>query len=153
MNAVKALEIMTKYQNCPDCGNNKIRNGEGGLIVEDDTFTRKCKCGFSITVDENGKEKELPEAAVIKKFGIDFHSDSGALTLSPSDIGTHEDSWTVTGQIHEDYYEWVNDFEAEHPIYGRVWGDFEKKVYADCEEGFQDFYKNHAPSAWDYGDI
>ena len=56
MNAFKLLKIIPLYENCPDCGNNKIGNGEGKLLVEDDTFTRECKCGFKITVDEDGKK-------------------------------------------------------------------------------------------------
>lgn len=56
MNSVKALKLMSKYSNCPNCGNGVIGNGEGKLIVEDDTFTRECKCGFKITLDENGNE-------------------------------------------------------------------------------------------------
>lgn len=55
MNAFKLLAIMPKYEKCPDCGNDKVGNGQGAIIVEDDTYTRKCKCGFKITVDENGK--------------------------------------------------------------------------------------------------
>lgn len=103
---------------------------------------------------------------ITKKFGIDFNSDGGALTLSTSEVSdsgsessgkiyekTHADGWTIKGAIHEDYYEWVNAFEATHPVYGKVWGDFENEVFADTEESFNHFYKNHAPEAWDYGDI
>ena len=56
MNAGRMLAIMPKYNDCPKCGSDKVGNGEGAIIVEDDTYTRKCKCGFEITVDENGKE-------------------------------------------------------------------------------------------------
>lgn len=56
MDALKVLKIMPKYNNCPKCGNGKVGNGEGKLIVEDDTFTRECNCGFKTTLDENGKE-------------------------------------------------------------------------------------------------
>jgi len=56
MNAMKLLDMLYKYNNCPECGNNKIGNGSGAIIVEEDTFTRKCKCGFEITTDEDGKE-------------------------------------------------------------------------------------------------
>ena len=76
-----------------------------------------------------------------------------ALTLSPSDIGVNESGWTIEGQIHEDYFEWVNEFEATHPDFGRVWGDFEDVVYADSEKAFEHFYENHSPSSWDYYDI
>ena len=90
---------------------------------------------------------------VKKEFGKDLNSEGGALTLSPDDLGINSDGWTITGKIYEDYYEWVNDFEAHHDKYGNVWGNFESEVYADSEEGFQDFYKNHTPEAWDYADI
>lgn len=56
MNAITVLKLMEKYKNCPDCGNGQIGNGEGALVVEETTFTRKCKCGFKITLNENGQE-------------------------------------------------------------------------------------------------
>lgn len=56
MNAFKVLQIMKKYNNCPKCGSDQIGNGEGKIAVENDTFTRGCKCGFEITLDENEKE-------------------------------------------------------------------------------------------------
>lgn len=101
---------------------------------------------------------------ITKKFGVDFNSDGGALTLSArqvtsgqKDSGTHSrthgSGWTIKGEIHEDYYRWVNDFEAEHPEHGKVWGNFESEVNADSEEGFKHFWENHEPEAWDYMDI
>lgn len=47
---------MPKYNDCPKCGSSKIGCGEGKLIIEDDTFYRDCKCGWSIKVDKNNKE-------------------------------------------------------------------------------------------------
>ena len=101
---------------------------------------------------------------ITKEYGKDFNSEGGALTLSTSEVTDsddekgihqkeHEDGWTIEGEIHEDYYTWVNDFKASHPKFGKVWGNFEDKVYADSEEGFQDFFNKHKPHAWDYGDI
>jgi hypothetical protein len=84
---------------------------------------------------------------------VDYQMIDSALTLKTEELKTHEDGWTISGKIHEDYYEWVNEFEASHPILGKVWGDFEEKVYAEKEEGFKDFYDKHTPEDWDYGDI
>jgi len=95
---------------------------------------------------------------------VDFHSPRGALTLGEWEVSetgsvvgpaerTHPDGWTIKGEVKEDYYSWVNEFEASHPQYGRVWGDFEVEVHADSEEGFADFYAKHPPEAWDYADI
>lgn len=88
-----------------------------------------------------------------------------AYTLSPEEVcenhnsqhgsfsRTHKDGWTISGAVHEDYYCWVNDFEASHPDFGRVWGNFESKVFATSEEAYQDFFDKHTPNSWDYGDI
>lgn len=90
---------------------------------------------------------------VVKRFGIDFNSSGGALTLSPSDLGTHSDGWEVSGEVQEDYYEWVNDFTAVNRKLGIVCGNFEVEVYATSEAAFKDFWDNHEPYAWDYMDI
>lgn len=88
-------------------------------------------------------------------FVVDFNiTGSDAYTLSESHIGTHEDTgWTIEGEIHEDYYTWVNEFKATHPDFGLVWGDFEKSVMAYSQEGYEHFLKNHPPESWDYYDI
>jgi len=86
----------------------------------------------------------------VKEFLVKGHD---ALTLCPSELGEHEDGWKIEGDIQEDYYEWVNEFSATHPVFGRVWGDFENEVHADSEEAFLHFYENHPPQSWDYWDI
>lgn len=103
---------------------------------------------------------------VIKKYGTDFTSQGGALTLPSNTVSDkgytsygvlqkkeHTSGWTIQGEVHKDYFEWVNFFDARHPVYGHVYGNFEKEVRADSEEAFQHFYKNHPPEAWNYGDI
>lgn len=89
-----------------------------------------------------------------------------ACTLNPeevfgpnhkSEVGysvfTHADGWTIGGVICEDYYMWVNYFEASHPDYGLVRGNFEDEVQAESLEAFEHFTRHHAPYEWDYGDI
>lgn len=76
-----------------------------------------------------------------------------ASTLDPEYLGTHNNGWTINGEVHEDYYTWVNEFEAVHLIFGRVWGNFEYTVYADTREGYSDFVNHFPVSYWDYWDI
>lgn len=76
-----------------------------------------------------------------------------ANTLPKESIGTHESGWTISGEVHEDYYYWVNAFEATHPVYGEVKGDFESTVEATSKEGYDHFIANHPPENWDYWDI
>ena len=103
---------------------------------------------------------------ITKTCGTDWVNLDGALTLDVSEVSdktpepeggthskTHADGWTITGKVHEDYFTWVNDFAAEHPTLGKVWGDFEGEVHADSEEAFADFYAKHPPTPWDYMDI
>lgn len=68
---------------------------------------------------------------------------------------THEDDWCISGEIKSRCYQgitefFVKQFQAEHPVYGKIMGDFEIEVYADSEEGFQHFYTHHKPVIWDY---
>lgn len=52
-----SMELIKKYNACPECGNDRI-GGEpswGALIIEDEMFTRSCKCGWSVTVDRRIK--------------------------------------------------------------------------------------------------
>ena len=85
-----------------------------------------------------------------KDFNIKGHN---AYTLSPEYIGTNSSGWVITGETKEDYLTWVNEFEAQHPKFGKVWGDFEVTVFADSEEGYRHFFENHPPEEWDYWDI
>lgn len=86
------------------------------------------------------------------KFQVHFFPYS-ANTLSVDYLGVHENGWTVIGDIHEDYYTWVNEFKATHPIFGEVYGDFEKIVYATSKKTYEEFIKHFPPKEWDYGDI
>ncbi len=131
----------------------------------DDAHTRGV---FADWLDEHGNDPvraAMFRNGVVKRFGVDFRSDGGALTLYRGEVcdiegvdagfhtRTHDSGWTISGEIHEDYYVWVNDFVATHPTFGRVEGNFESLVFASSEESFQDFYHKHPPSPWDYGDI
>ena len=82
-----------------------------------------------------------------EKFG------SRARTLSPYYLGEH-DGWIITGQIHRDYYEWVNSFEA-YKIGTKefVKGDFEKMVEASSKKVYDEFVGKFPPTEWDYLDI
>ena len=102
---------------------------------------------------------------ITKRFGVDFHSTGGALTLPPDAVTNdasvmtgehskrHDSGWTITGEVHEDWYVWVNEFYAIHDQYGRIEGDFEDEVTAESEEAFANFWKHHEPETWDYWDI
>ena len=91
-----------------------------------------------------------------------------AITLTASAVSEHPNSyidrdepstrkhvsgWTIQGHIVEDFVQWVNDFEAVHPMYGTVKGNFEAVVWCTSFAGFAHFMANHAPELWDYHDV
>ena len=76
-----------------------------------------------------------------------------ARTLCPSCLGENDSGWTITGQVQEDYFEWVNYFEAVHAKYGELKGDFEDQVIAESQEAFEHFVDHHPVQIWDYWDI
>lgn len=49
-------KLLNKYAVCPKCGCDTLGNGDGTLVVEDTTFERTCKCGFSVKVNEEEEE-------------------------------------------------------------------------------------------------
>jgi transcription elongation factor Elf1 len=55
VNIVDSTQLLKKYSNCPDCGSDKLGNGEGTLNIENEVFERTCKCGWSVTVDKRIK--------------------------------------------------------------------------------------------------
>lgn len=57
MNAIESINLMRKYNQCTNCGNDKVGGGEGTVNIEGEVFRRSCKCGWSVIV-ENGKVKE-----------------------------------------------------------------------------------------------
>ena len=58
MEIENATKLMKKYISCPDCGNRYIGNGEGKLIINDDSFVRTCKCGFQVKIMESDIEDD-----------------------------------------------------------------------------------------------
>lgn len=66
---------------------------------------------------------------------------------------THENGWTVSGVVKYDYYRWVNDFVAKHPVYGTVRGNFESVVYATSKKAYKMFTEAFDVVEWDYQSI
>lgn len=46
----EAMPIMKKYINCPLCGNDRIGNNLGSVVVHNSSYSRTCKCGFLVVV-------------------------------------------------------------------------------------------------------
>ena len=58
MKLTRALELMKKYPRCPKCGSKMIGSGERTLEIDDDTFRRTCKCGWTVVAKEEGDEND-----------------------------------------------------------------------------------------------
>lgn len=79
---------------------------------------------------------------------------NGARTLEPS-IGFDEKSgWTVDAEIQEDYYTWINYFEAyKNNKRCYVKGDFESIIETSSLKTLDDFLSYYNVYEWDYSDI
>jgi hypothetical protein len=66
---------------------------------------------------------------------------------------SHGSGWTITGKVVIDYYTWINDFNAIHPEYGFVRGNFEGLVEVSSMKAYHNFMKHHSPEKFDYQDI
>lgn len=53
MNSMDYLRISPLINDCPNCGNRFVGNGEGTLEVDDNIIKRTCKCGFNFRYDVN----------------------------------------------------------------------------------------------------
>lgn len=86
-----------------------------------------------------------------KQFHKSFKTEARTL---PAKIGYFQKSgWTITAKIQKDYYSWINDFEATHPDYGFVKGNFESKIQATSKKAYDHFIKHHPYIEWDYWEI
>ena len=87
------------------------------------------------------------------KFNDKITFKSMARTLTPYDLGHQDSGWTIEGIVYEDYFEWVNYFEASHPDFGWVKGDYEIELTGKSKKALEHFMSNHPAYEWDYYDI
>lgn len=50
-----AMKLMEKYAACETCGSEMIGNGAGVMDIGENHFTRSCKCGWKIEI-QDGQE-------------------------------------------------------------------------------------------------
>jgi len=99
--------------------------------------------------------KKLENVASIEKDGRHYifkFNCRGAYTLDPSSVSEIRDGWKLKGEVQQDYYSWINYFEAKKGL-NWVKGDFEKEVTCSSLKAFDDFLSNFEVESWDYADI
>ena len=106
-----------------------------------------------------------------KDFGIGL-DDRTIIILDPSEVSDnincesdeefhrdvvygkyHPDGWTIKAKLEADYYVSIEEFEADHPIYGKIKGRLDDKIVADSLEGWKHFSNYHPLREFDCGDI
>ena len=53
----QVIKLMEIYGECPICKNNLISCKKDDFTVDEHSFTRKCKCGYEVTIKETVKKK------------------------------------------------------------------------------------------------
>lgn len=71
MNSIDLVRIAPFLKDCPNCSygnvgtNEKTGEYHGALNIDDNFFTRKCRCGFEITIDANkGTSKKIIKSQI-----------------------------------------------------------------------------------------
>lgn len=96
VNIHNSMELMKKYSRCPKCGSEEIGNGNGGVIVENNTFRRFCKCGYDVSLNGEGQKVDTI------KMNIEF---------SIEDLRKLRDF--LAAQQHEDIFEVIYKYDLE----------------------------------------
>lgn len=67
MQAFDYLRVARLINNCPNCGNGFVGNGQGTICVDTNIIIRTCKCGFKFEYNaENGTSKYKIQLAINK---------------------------------------------------------------------------------------
>lgn len=70
MDVLDYLKISRHINDCPNCGNQYIGNGQGTLKVDENLIERTCKCGFEFEYDvTNGVNKKKIKQEIEKSLG------------------------------------------------------------------------------------
>jgi transcription elongation factor Elf1 len=65
MNSMDYLRVAPFINDCPNCGNQFVGNGQGTLEVDNNIVKRTCKCGFNFEYDIiNGTSKKKIKQAI-----------------------------------------------------------------------------------------
>ena len=56
MKLKEVIKLMEIYGECPMCKNNLIGCKKDDFIVDEHSFTRRCKCGYEVTKKETVKK-------------------------------------------------------------------------------------------------
>ena len=73
-------------------------------------------------------------------------------------VKVHGDGWTISGDLCDDCYQWVEEFEATHPELGsvatkRAEENAAQTATATSPEAWKHFVERHRVFVFDYGDI
>lgn len=67
MNIADKKLLTAKYAVCPECGSDKVDNGEGFVNVVSSVFTRSCNCGYTVTVNKREKTQSTVTEDVLSE--------------------------------------------------------------------------------------
>lgn len=75
MNMIDLLRISPFLNDCPNCSHGNVGTNEktgeyhGSINIDENLFTRECRCGFEITIDaEKGTSKNIIKSQIDSKL-------------------------------------------------------------------------------------
>jgi hypothetical protein len=114
-----------------------------GLVLNSPSFIKNPRTIFPFTTDDAEKKFAKIEDKEFEHFSLDFPIE---------ELEKPYKGWTVYAPVHEDYYSWIESFEA-YKNDEWVIGDFNYIVYSSSKAAFDDFTRHFRPTIFNSGDI
>lgn len=114
-----------------------------GLVLNSPSFIKNPRTIFPFTKDDAEKTFAKIEDKEFEHFSLDFPIE---------ELGKPYKGWTVYAPVNEDYYSWIESFEA-YKNDEWVVGDFDYIVYSSSKAAFDDFTRHFRPKIFNSGDI
>lgn len=122
-------------------------------IPKGDRFSKTCKEIYEDYTLQHGEERTMNPTIMCffsdDLFPADMIQDYLSSDRESPIRVTRDDGWTIEGHVTPECCLYrTNRFLAQHPIYGMVWGDPERVVYAHSEEDYHAFTKDYEFYRW-----
>jgi len=99
------MDLLKVYSECHLCGSDKVGDGKGELLIQDNIFIRSCACGWHVRLDRNNAL--TPEQKL--KLNLNKHINSNDMWYRGYVAGM-----VKALECHDIEYEWLDyDYREE----------------------------------------
>jgi hypothetical protein len=98
------------------------------------------------------KCKNAHEIMILDSSALcDFKSEWKADTVYKK---KHSSGWEIKACLeYDDYYSYVENFVAIHPVYGKITADLSKEIIAESKKAYEHFILHHPLKVFNFANI